>query len=83
LDAEPLARGQVYALLAADLQKLLVDQIVTISELTRRRSIAQVRVLIVYHGDSLISKARGRAKLLSVSSTSQWAKGLAYRFLPS
>jgi hypothetical protein len=56
LDAEPLARGQVFALPAVDLKKLLVDQIVTISELTRRRSIAQVRVLIVHHGDSLIQK---------------------------
>jgi hypothetical protein len=56
LDAEPLACGQIYALPAADLQKLLVDQIVTISELTRRISIAQVRMLIVHHGDSLIQK---------------------------
>ena len=53
MDAEPLARGQVYALPVADLQKLLVDQIVTISEFTGRRSIAHVSVFIVYHGDSL------------------------------
>jgi hypothetical protein len=52
LDAEPLARN--YALPAADLKKLLVDQIVTISELTRRRSVAQVRVLSAHGGDSLI-----------------------------
>jgi hypothetical protein len=37
-------------------KKLLVDQIVTISKLTRRRRITQVRVLVVHHGDSLIQK---------------------------
>ena len=56
LDTERLARGQVYTLPAAKFKKLLVDQIITIPELTRRRSVAQVRVLIVHHGDGLVQK---------------------------
>jgi hypothetical protein len=54
LITEPLTRGQVYALPAADSKKLLIDQIVTISELTRRRSLIEVWVLTAYLGDSLI-----------------------------
>jgi hypothetical protein len=56
LDAEPLARGQVYALPAADFVETVVDQTIKLLELTRRRSVTQVWVSIAYGGDSLVEK---------------------------